>query len=180
MFVTAVYGETPVNTFSEQNVFFELVRCPATIWCGAIGYAPACAGEPDIGGLLRKYQQQCQIPKVQLAAPGWSGCISIDYWQNGAVPRGMMFMQQVLTAQQDPAHDVYTMPESLYLRVARTKENAQAAFGRDKCDLWELFGVIRQAMAAHGYAINPNGAQEMELYCHAEGRAYAYVPVVEK
>lgn len=177
MFTTSIYGETLVREFTHKNIPFELVQCPATIWCGALGYASNCMEEPDIGGLLKQYQNSCHIPKQECANPDWSCCISIDYWQEGAVPRGMIFAQQVLTEKQDSIHDVYTMPESLYIRVAGTKEVAQAAFGRECCELYELFGVIREAMVAESYVVNPNGAQEIEMYAHGAGLSYAYVPV---
>lgn len=72
------------------------------------------------------------------------------------------------------------MPQSLYIRVAGTKEVAQAAFGRDECGLWELFGLIKDNMAAEGYVIGTNGAQEIEMYNWAGGVSYAYVQVMEK
>ncbi len=40
-----------------KNIPFEVVRCPATIWCGTLGYASNCTDEPDIGALLKKYQK---------------------------------------------------------------------------------------------------------------------------
>lgn len=106
MFTTAVCGETLRKKFTCKGIPFELVSCPATVWCGTLGYAPNCTDEPDINGLLEKYRSQCHIPKAELANPDWSCCISINYWQNGAVPRGMIFAQQVLTQKQDGAHDV--------------------------------------------------------------------------
>lgn len=67
----------------------------------------------------------------------------------------MVFSQQVTSDEQDPVHDIYRMPESL----------------------WELFGVIKDALYEPGYRIGTNGAQEIEMYNHAAGLAYAYVPV---
>lgn len=177
MFVEVVRGEMLVRVFSYNGIPLELVRCPASVWCGALGYAPNCTDEPDVGNLLARYQGACDIPKRERANPEWSCCISIDYWQDGAVPRGMIFAQQVLTRDQDSAHDVYCMSESLYIRAAVTKEAAQAAFGRDSCEPYELFGIIKNAMEANGYSIAANGAQEIEMYNHAAGGAYAYVPV---
>ena len=88
-----------------------------------------------------------------------------------------MFAQQVLTAQQDAVYDVYEMPESLFVRVAPTRENAQAAFGRETCELYELFGVVRDALVTQGLEFNGSGAQETEMYNHAAGLSFAYVPV---
>lgn len=180
MFTTAIYGESLIQSIIYNNISMELVRVPATIWCGSIAYAENCTDEPDIPALLAKYQANCKYPKQDLANPEWSNCISIDYWQEGRVPRGMVFSQQVTSDKQDPAHDIYRMPQSLYIRLACTKETAQAAFGKDECGVWELFGVIKDALDALGYQIGTNGAQEIEMYNHCAGLAYAYVQVEVK
>lgn len=180
VFANVICGEKLVGEIDYNGTLVELVHCPATIWCGAVGYARDGSSEPEIEGLLMRYQAQCGIPKRERANPDWSCCISIDYWQNGAAPRGMCFAQQVLTEAQDAAHDVYVMPESLYLRAAATKENAVAIFGRDSCEVFELFGFLREVMAAEGYSVGDNGAQEIEMYNHEAGMAYAYVQVKEQ
>lgn len=185
MFTTAIHGETLVKTIQYNNIPMELVQVPATMWCGSIAYASNLTDEPDIPALLQKFQNLCSVPKEDRANPDWSCCISIDYWQDGKVTRGMMFAQQVLSDKQDSAHDIYTMPESLYIRASGTKEVAQAAFGKDSCELWELFGVIKEAMEAEGYVIGKNGAQEIEIHDHTkygmEDRpCFAYVQVEKK
>ena len=178
MFITAVHGETLVKALTVNNIPLELVRCPATLWCGTAGYASEGADEPDIGALLEKYQSLCGIPKQEVALDDWSCCISINYWQEGAAPRGIFFGQQVLSTQQDARHDVYTMPESLYLRAAGNAAVAQAAFGRESCELYEIFGAIKDVMGKAGYVLGTNGAQEIELYNHGAGLSYAYVQVI--
>lgn len=180
MFTTAIYGETLVKELTFNDITMELLCVPETIWCGSIAYADNLTDEPDIPALLQKYQSLCHIPKQHRANPEWDNCISIDYWRAGAVPRGMVFSQQVLSEEQDPAHDIYRMPKSLYIRLAGTKEVAQKAFHRDHCDLWELFGIIKDALDSLGYQIGTNGAQEIEMYNHAQGLAYAYVQVEKK
>ena len=180
MFNTAIYGEKLIRKFTCKNIPFEVVSCPATIWCGTLGYAPNCTDEPDIGALLQKYQELCDVLKVETANPEWSCAISINYWQEGAAPRGMMFAQQVLTEKQDSNHDVYTMPESLFIRVANTAETVKATFGKDSCELYELFGVIKDSLDENGYALGTNGAQEIEMYNHGAELFYAYVPVMRK
>lgn len=120
MFTTAIHGETLVKTILHNNIPMELIQVPATIWCGSIAYAPNLTDEPDIPALLQKYQANCQYPKLHRANPKWDNCISIDYWQEGKVPRGMVFSQQVTSDEQNPAHDIYRMPRSLYIRIACT------------------------------------------------------------
>lgn len=178
MFTTAIYGETLVQTILHNNIPMELVHVPATMWCGSIAYAGSLTDEPDIPALLAKYQANCQYPKLHRANPEWDNCISIDYWQD--VPRGMVFSQQVTSDEQDPAHDIYRMPQSLYIRLICSKEVAHAAFGKEECDVWELFSVIKDVLDELGYSIGTNGAQEIEMYNHGAGLAYAYVQVEEK
>ena len=179
MFTTAIYGESLIQSLSYKGIPMELIHVPSTMWCGSIAYAPNLTDEPDIPALLQKYQANCQYPKLHRANPAWDNCISIDYWQEGKVPRGMVFSQQVTSDEQDQAHDIYRMPRSLYIRIACTKEVSQAAFGKDECGIWELFGVIKDALDELGYRIGTNGAQEIEMYNHSAGLAYAYVPVAE-
>ena len=180
MFIEAISGEKPVEKFCCKGIWFEVVSCPAAFWCRTLGYAQNCTDEPDIGGLLRKYQALCDVPKLGAVKPEWSCAISIDYWKNGESPRGMMFAQQVLTDKQDMRHDVYAMPESVFIRAANTAETAQAAFGRDACEVYELFGVIKDILDECGYVFGANGAQEIEMYNHGAGLCYAYVPVAHK
>lgn len=177
MFTTAIHGESLIKKINYNNIPLELVFVPETIWCGSIGFASNLTDEPDIPALLAKYQENCQFPKLHTANSEWSNCISIDYWQEGKVARGMVFSQQVTSDEQNPVHDIYRMPESLYIRLACTKEIAQTAFGKDECGVWELFGVIKDALDDLGYQVGTNGAQEIEMYNHGAGLAYAYVPV---
>ena len=177
MFTTAICGESLIKSITHNGIPMELLRVPATIWCGSIAYAPNLTDEPDIPALLAKYQANCQYPKLHRANPEWDNCISIDYWQDGKVPRGMVFSQQVTSDEQSPVHDIYRMPESLYIRLCGSKETSKAAFGKEECGVWELFGVIKDALDELGYKIGTTGAQEIEMYNHGAGLAYAYVPV---
>ena len=92
----------------------------------------------------------------------------------------MIFGQQVLTEKQDANYDLYTMPESLFVRVANSAATARAAFDKDSCELYELFGLIKDSLEENGYVFGTNGAQEIEMYNHGAGLFYAYVPVMCK
>ena len=177
MFITAIRGEISVGMYVHEQISFEIVHCPATIWCGSAAHATNCKDEPDIDKALRKYQNLSSTPKIQIANPGWDCAISIDYWQEGAVPRGIMFAQQVLTIQQDAQYNVYQMPASLFVRLPNTAEVAQKAFGKESCEAYELFGTIKDSLIANGFSMGTNGAQEIELYNWSAGLQYAYVPV---
>lgn len=126
--------------------------------------------------LVALFYRNCEVD----ALSQWSCAISINYWQEGAAPRGMMFAQQVLTEKQDSNHDVYIMPESLFIRVACTAETAKAAFDKNSCELHELFGVIKDSLDENGYVLGTNGAQEIEIYNYEAGLFYAYVQVMRK
>ena len=102
----------------------------------------------------------------------WSGCISINYMRSD-LPCGMMFMQQVDTDVQSDEYDLYKTPATQYFRLACTPEIARAAFDKDECGVWELFGVIKDFMSEVGYEFNDR-AGEIEMY--GPDSAYAYVP----
>lgn len=170
-------GETLLQVYSFKDVPFEWILRKPSIWVGVLGFATNLTDEPDIAGLLGRYQALTEIPKRNLANPGWDTCISIDYWRNGEMPRGMAFAQEVSDKEQDPRYDLYEMPESMYLRVACDRNSANKLLDKEECGVWELFDCLKEVMQLHGYAINDNGAQEIEMYNHGEGKAYAYVPV---
>ena len=64
--------------------------------------------------------------------------------------------------------------------VASEAANFKAAFGKESCEVYELFGVIKDHLDEHGYDIGTNGAQEIEMYNHSAGISYAYVQVKQK
>lgn len=158
MFTTAVYGESLIKELKHNDIPLELIHVPSTIWCGSIAVAPNLTEEPDITELLEKYQKNCRFPKQYCVNHDWSCAISINYWQEGKVPRGMVFAQQVATTEQNPIHDTYQMPQSLFVRLACTPQVAQIAFGRDRCEAWELFGIVKEALDDLGYQFAENGA----------------------
>ena len=40
----------------DKGIRFDIVKKEETIWCGALGYAADLTAEPDIEGLLARYQ----------------------------------------------------------------------------------------------------------------------------
>ncbi len=172
-------GEELVEKINYKGVAFEVVSRPATLWVGKLAYAADLVNEPYIGGLLDAYRALTPVQKNKIANNGWDVCISIDYWRNGASPRGMMFAQETLSEHQDERYDVYQMPASLFMRAACTSDSA-ALLDKNECAVWELFGVMRErVMPLYNYVFNENGAQEIEYYNHAKGLGYAYVPVLK-
>ena len=177
MIYTAIAEEKLIDQIVVSHVTLELVSCPATLWCGVLGFAPNCTDEPDIGALLQKYQNLMSVPKKETLNPEWSCAISMYYTKEGAFPRGMMFAQQVAVQEQDVRYDVYRMPQSLFIRVQSTPENIRSAFGKENCELYEWFGFIKDSLRQCGYILAENGAQEIEMYDWTNSVFYAYVPV---
>lgn len=80
-----------------------------------------------------------------------------------------MFVQRVTRGEQNPVHDIFRMPASLYIRLACTADVARAAFGQETCEVFELFGAIKDALAGPGYRVAANGAQEVKCATTASG-----------
>lgn len=169
-------GEALVDTLADRGVRFDIVKREDALWCGALGYASNKTEEPDIQGLLTRYQELTPVEKRELVSPDWSGCISIGYWPGGDVPRGIMFMQQVASAEQDERYDVYKTPASLYIRLHYdSAEIPRKLFGKEQCDVYELYGPIHEAAEKNGYeALSPAGI-EFEYYGAASCFAYCAV-----
>ena len=172
-------NETLVDVIFDKGVRFDVVERTETIWCGILGYASNLTDEPNIGRLLEKYQSLVSVEKRDLVSPGWNGCISIDYWPGDNAPRGMMFMQQVGTTEQDERYDVYKTPASLYIRVHYdSAEIPKKLFGRDKCEVFELYEPIHEVAEKNGYVFHSNGEIEIEYYGNTS--CYAYCAVKKK
>ena len=158
-------GETWVDAFVEKGVRFEVIKKEATIWCGTLGYADDLDKEPDPGPLLEKYQSLVEVEKRGRVSPDWSGCLSLNYWPGGKKPRGLMFMQQVDTTEQDARNDVFQSQEGLYIRIGYDSADVpQKLFGKEQCDVFELFGPIHEAALQNGYEPIPTGDVEIEYY----------------
>lgn len=171
-------NEKLINVVTHDGVNFEIVERQEVIWVGKVSYAPNLTDEPEIGKLLKEYQQLIPIEKKELINPEWDAAISIDYWQDGSAPRGMMFGMETYTEEQPECYDIFKMPPSLFMRIQNT-EDAARLLGKDKCENWELFVFMKNTvMPLHNYKFNENGAQEVEYYHHKSGTCYAYVPVI--
>lgn len=168
--------ETLADVFFENGVCFEVVDKAPTIWCGTLGYAPNLDDEPDIENLLQRYQALVPVEKRECVSSSWSGCISIEYWPGGRSPRGIMFMQQVSTAQQDEQYDVYEFPAARYIRVHyNSPEIPRKLLGKEECGVYELFGPIQEAAKKHGYTFRATCEIEIEYY--GPTSCYAYCAV---
>ena len=83
----------------------------------------------------------------------------------------------------DERYDIFTQPGGLWLRIKGDTDNAKKLLGKENADLYEFFGVLRNAAKENGYIQNPDVHVEVEYHCHAEystppHTCYAYIPVV--
>ncbi len=172
-------NERLIDTIQVNGAVFEIVGRPEVVWVGTISYAENLIDEPDIGKLLRRYQELIPNPKLERINPDWDAAISIDYWQGGKVPRGMMFGQETTTEKQAECYDIYKMPASKFMRILND-ENAARLLGKERCENHELFIYMREKiMPEHGYKFNENGAQEIEYHNYKTNAFIAYVPIIE-
>ncbi len=175
----ASLSEKIIETYSYEGVFFEVIEKPVTLYAGKTAYASNLTDEPDIPGLLASLQKNKLLDKVvHCVNADWAAAISIDYWQDGAVPRGLMFAKETASREQPEGIDIYEMPRCLYMRVQHSAEAARA-LGKDTCEIFELFGLIKEkVMPKFGYRFSTCGAQEIEYYNEKQSNSnYAYVPV---
>ena len=172
-------NEKLINVVVYDGVNFEIVERPEVLWVGKVTYAPNLTDEPDISKLLKEYQELIMTEKKELIHPEWDAAISIDYWRNGATPRGFMFGQETYTKEQPECYEVFKMPPSLFMRVLNNTD-AATLLGKDHCENWELFEFMKNTlMPEQGYKFNDNGAQEVEYCNYQSDTFYAYVPVVK-
>ena len=168
-----------IETIEYDGAVFEVVERPEVIWVGKTAYAPNFDVEPDIGGLFNTYQELVPTPKLDRINPDWNAAISIDYWKGGSAPRGMMFAQETYSENQADCYDIYKMPASMFIRILNDSKAAKL-LGKDSCETWELFGVIKGTiMPQNSYKFNENGAQEIEYHNYKTNTWYAYIPVVK-
>lgn len=174
-----------VQTVKYQGVDFEVVARPDVLWVGCLDYAVDGAEESDIDATLRRYREALiDVTKRGLIRPDWSAALSINYDWDGA-PNGLMFAQEVDSADQDPRYELFTQPGGLWLRL-RNGPAAAGLLGKERADLYEYFAqeqVLQKAAAQNGYRENPDVHVQVEYNCHAEygspdPSSYAYIPIV--
>jgi len=109
--------EKRVETIQCNGAVFEVVERPETIWVGTISYANNHFDEPDMGALLKRYQDLVFVaPKEDRINPDWDAAISINYRKHGEAPKGMMYAQETYSAEkQDERYDLFTQPGGLWI-----------------------------------------------------------------
>jgi len=171
--------ERVVEVIRFNNAVFEVVERPETVWVGSIAYANNNFDEPDMGALLKRFQDLVYVaPKEDRINPDWDAAISINYGKNGKAPKGMMYGQETYSAEkQDKRNDLFTQPGGLWMRVFNDRQ-AAALIGKDSCHTWELFGYIRETAAPrNGYKVRDDIDVAVEYHNYKNNTWYAYMPV---
>ena len=175
--------ENLLQAISYKGAELGLVQRADVIWVGCVDYAKNNTDESDIGATLKRFQGLVAIaPIKEKINPDWSASLSINYNCNDK-PCGIMFANESYTDKQDDRYDILTQPGGVWLRVKGDDNNAKALLGKDRADLYEFFGALRDAAKANGYMQNPDVHVEVEYHCHAEYNTpphtcYAYIPVI--
>ncbi|MCL1807487.1 MAG: hypothetical protein FWG31_07280 [Oscillospiraceae bacterium] len=169
--------EKVIETAEHGGTVLEVVERPSVVWVGTLTYAEDISGEPDSGALLKRYQDLAPAaPKIDTVNDEWDACININF-NGGEKAKGMMFGQETASPdKQDKRYDLFTQPAGLYMRIYNDQAAAKL-LGKDKCETWELFGVLREAAGAYGYVWDAGNPIEVEYHNRRDNSWYAYLPV---
>jgi transcriptional regulator with XRE-family HTH domain len=172
--------EKVIEIIKIGEAVFEVLEKPKTILAGKILYAK------DFGNDINKALESTDEAQRWLASEKAVDCVlpvtdiilSVNFWL-GESERAMGFVRETLSETQPDGVGVYKMPASLYIRAYADKFTAQL-ISKKRCEIWELFAYIREYfMPSHGFKMNGNGAQEMEVFDTDDRTSgYAYMPVV--
>lgn len=171
--------EKLIETIKIGEAVFEIIEKPKTILAGKILYAK------DFGSIEKALASTDEMQRwiacekaIDCILPVCDITLSVNFWLD-ETHRAMGFVRETTTAEQPESVDVYKMPASLYVRAYTDIFTAQL-LTKKQCEIWELFAYIRNHfMPAHGFKMNGNGAQEMEVYDTVEHKTgYAYMPVM--
>ena len=171
-------SEQIVERIQVNGAVIELVKRPETLYAGKILYARDCENfDASIDRITGQSEREIYSQIVLPMLPLRDIHVSVNFW----LPedqRAYGFVRETTSAEQPEGLEVYRMPASLFLR-AHTGRDTARLLAKEKCEVWELFAYLRDyVMPAHGMRMNPNGAQEMEVFDTFDHQAgYAYLPV---
>jgi hypothetical protein len=122
--------EKLIEVITYQGVEFEVVERPDVLWVGRVKYASNNTNEPNMDGVLKRYQRLCKkAPYQRKVNPDYSACLSINF-STCEKPCGLMYACEFYPGQQHKGFDLFTQPGGLWLRV-RNDEKAAALCGYD-------------------------------------------------
>lgn len=171
-------NEQMVERFQVNGAAIELVKRAETLYAGKI--LRACEWEDfdeAIDRIMGQPEQEIYNRVRSAVLPLRDIRLSVNFWLSED-QRAYGFVRETTSAEQPEDLEVYRMPASLFLR-AHTGHDTARLLAKEKCEVWELFAYLRDyVMPAQGLRMNPNGAQEMEVFDTADHQTgYAYLPV---
>ena len=172
--------ERILDTIRIGGATFDLVEKPALLLAGRILYARNYSSSEAFDAAIGKAETEEQAIYTALtnvSMPVLDIRLSVNFWKS--IPsRAYGFVREVLSGQQAPFLDVYSLPAACYLRGYTNRETAQLML-KKQVETWELFAFIRNyLMPSYGFKMAENGAQELEIFDSKNHRTgYAYVPV---
>ena len=179
--------EKVIETIKIGEAVFEIIEKPATIFAGKIIYAKDFADfnafETELVRIGDNKLWHTEIPYndiIECKLPVCDVGLSINFWHfHDRQSHGYGWVRETTAENQPEGIDIYKMPASLFIRAYTDKYAAQLLSKKKQCEIYELFAYIRDYfMREHGFKMNENGAQELEIYDTAEHTTgYAYMPV---
>lgn len=165
--------EKVIEIIKIGEAVFEVVKKPTTILAGKI------IKLEELESVTENQQQLAREQVIDCVLPVCDITLSVDFWREES-QRYLGYVRETTNENQPESIDVYKMPASLYIRAYTDKYTAQL-LAKKECEIWELFAYIRNYfMPEHGFGMNENGAQEMEVFDTAEHKTgYAYMPVIK-
>jgi len=134
--------EKLVETITYKGVEFEVVERPDVLWVGCARYASNNTDEPNMDGVLKRYQKLCKkAPYREKVNPDYSACLNINF-STSEKPCGMMYACEFYPDQQHEKFDLFTQPGGLWLRV-RNDEKAAALCGYNETERLLTRGITR-------------------------------------
>lgn len=171
--------ERVIETIKIGEAAFEIIEKPETILAGKILYAKDFDNSIDKALSSADEAERWLVcgKVVDNILPVSDIIVSVNFWHEES-RRALGFVRETTEKVQPDGVDIYKIPASLYIRAYTDKYTAQL-LTKKQCEIWELFAYIRNYfMPNHGFVMNENGAQEMEVFDTAEHRTgYAYMPV---
>ena len=172
--------EKVIEVIKVGEAAFEIIEKPETILAGKMLYAKNFDNSINKALASMEEAQRWAVcgKTVDYVLPVCDIIVSVNFWRDESC-RALGFVRETTSEKQPDGVDVYRMPASLYIR-AYTDISTVQLLTKKKCEIWELFAYIRNYfMPNHGFKMNENGAQEMEVFDTAEHKTgYAYMPVI--
>ena len=175
--------ENLIKTYDYNGIAVDLVEWSGTVWCGKIGYAEDCTGEPNVEKIMEDFMSASGTPNGR--EEHWDICMSVNYLSDER-PSGVMFGFLVEAEVQPDNYDIYKVPAAKFLRIRMCDETAKA-LGREpwKGGIPPYHWIGEQIAPRLGYTYGSDTLPIIEYYGYFDPEAgaheycFLYVPVRE-